>query len=115
WIKQIYNCFHAYKQWFLMLIATNLLFIFLAWLAYPETFKVLVGLMVVFILAMILLSIFMIIRKQKIIEAVFQDFLLEPNETNEERLCHVSPQTHWSYIRRIGSVIRSYQSELNDQ
>lgn len=99
----------------MMLIATSLLFSFLAWLAYPKTFKVLVGLMVVYTLAMILLLIFMIIRKQKKIEAAFQDFLLEPNETNEERLCQVSPQTHWSYINRIGNLIRSYQSELNDQ
>lgn len=115
WIKQIYDCFHADKLWFLILIITDLLFIFLAWLAYPETFKVLVALMIVFTLAMISLSIFIIVRKQKIIEAAFQDFLLEPNETNEERLCHVSPKTHWSYIRRMGSVIRSYQAELNEQ
>ncbi|GIP34950.1 sensor histidine kinase [Paenibacillus sp. J2TS4] len=115
WTKQIYDCFHAYKHWFLMLMATSLLFSYLAWLAYPETFHVLVGLMIVFTLAMISLSIFMIIRKQKIIEAAFQDFLLEPNEANEERLCRVSPKTYWSFIRRMGSVIRSYQSELNEQ
>src|SRR5690606_35201702 len=112
WIKQIYDCFHANKLWFLILVTTNLLFIFLAWLAYPETFKVLVGLMIVFTLAMVSLSVFIIIRKQKIIEAAFQDFLLEANETNEERLCHVSPKTHWSFIRRMGNVIRSYQSEI---
>ncbi|NMF00354.1 sensor histidine kinase [Aneurinibacillus aneurinilyticus] len=115
WIKQIYDCFHAYKQWFLILITTDLLFIFLAWLAYPETFKVLVGLMIVFTLAMISLSVFIIIRKQKIIEAAFRDFLLEANETNEEILCRVSPKTYWSFIRRMGSVIRSYQAELNEQ
>lgn len=115
WIKKICDCFNAYKLWFLILIATNLLFIFLAWLAYPETFKVLVGLMIVFTLAMISLSVFIVIRKQKIIEAAFQDFLLEPNETNEEILCQVSPKIHWSYIRRMGSVMRSYQSDLNDR
>ncbi|MBR7795770.1 sensor histidine kinase [Agaribacter marinus] len=115
WIKQIYDCFHAYKLWFLILITTDLLFIFLAWLAYPETFKVLVGLMIIFTLTMISLSVFIIIRKQKIIEAVFQDFLLEPNGANEEILCQLSPKTNWSYIRRMGSVIRSYQSKLNDQ
>ncbi|PWA11056.1 ATP-binding protein [Pueribacillus theae] len=115
WIKQIYDCFLAYKLWFLMLISTNLLFIFLAWLAYPETFKVLVGLMIVFTLAMISLSVFVIIRKQQIIEAAFQDFLLEANETNEEKLCRVSPKTHWSFIRRMGSVIRLNHAELNRQ
>lgn len=115
WMKQIYDCFHAYKQWFLVLMATSLLFSYLAWLAYPETFHILVGLMIVFTLAMISLSVFVMLRKQKIIEAAFQDFLLEPNETNEEILCQVSPKTHWSYIRRMGSTIRSYQSELNDQ
>lgn len=115
WLKQIYDCLYAYKQWFLMLVATSLLFSFLAWLAYPETFNVLVGLMIVFTLAMVSLSVFIINKKQKIIEAAFQDFLLETNEANEERLCRVSPKTHWSYIRSMGGIIRSYQSELNDQ
>lgn len=115
WIKQIFDCFHAYKQWFLIFITTDLLFIFFAWLAYPETFKVLVGLMIVFTLAMISLSVFIIIRKQKIIEAAFEDFLLEANETNEEILCRLSPKTYWPFIRRMGSVIRSYQAQLNEQ
>lgn len=115
WIKQIYDSFNAYNLWFLIFIATCFLFSFLAWLAYPETFKVLVGLMIVFTLAMISISIFMIIRKQKIIEAAFQNFLVEANETNEEILCKVSPRTHWPFIRRIGSAIRSYQAELNEQ
>ncbi len=114
-IKQIYDCFHAYKRWFLILISTNLLFIFFAWLAYPETFKVLVGLMIVFTLAMIALSVFMIIRKQKTIETAFDHFLLEANEINEERLCQVSPKTYWPFIRKIGSVIRADQAELNEQ
>ncbi|ROR25887.1 signal transduction histidine kinase [Mobilisporobacter senegalensis] len=115
WIKQIYACFNDYKLWFLILIATNFLFIFLAWLAYPETFVILVGLMIVFMLTMISLSIFIIIRKQVKIDEAFEDFLLEPNDTNEERLCQVSPETHLTYIRRLGNVIRSYQSKLNDQ
>lgn len=115
WIEQIYDCFHAYRQWFLILISTNLLFSFLAWLAYPETFKVLVGLMIAYTLAMIMLAMFLIMRRQKIIEAAFQDFLLEANETNEERLCQVSPKTYCSYIRRTGSVIRSFRSERNEQ
>lgn len=115
WLKRTYTYLDAYKQWILILIATNFLFIFLAWLAYPETFHILVGLMIVFTLAILALSIFMAIRKQNIIEAAFQDFLLEPNETNEERLCQVSPKTHWSYIHRMGSAMRSYQSELHNQ
>ncbi|WP_440896708.1 sensor histidine kinase [Amphibacillus sp. Q70] len=115
WIKQIYACFHAYKQWFLILIVTHLFFSFLAWLSYPETFKLLVGLMLVFTIAMISLFVFLIINKQKEIEAAFEDFLLEPTETNEERLCQISPKIHGSYIRRLGSVIRSHQSKLNDQ
>jgi len=115
WIKKIYDCLHSYQQWFSMFIALCLFFIFLAWLAYPETFKALVGLMIVFTFAMISLAMFMIMRKQNIIETAFQDFILEPNEANEERLCHVSPKNQWSYIREIGSNIRSYQSALNDQ
>lgn len=114
-IKHIYACFHAHKQWFFMLMLTNLLFIFFAWLAYPETFNVLVSLMVVFTLAIISVSVFLIIRKERRIEAAFADFLLEPNEANEEMLCRVSPKTNWPFIRRIGSVLRSYQEERNQQ
>ena len=115
WIKQIYDCLSAYKLWFFIFIATDILFTFLAWLAYPETFKVLVGLMTVFTLTVISLSVFIIIRKQVIIEAAFQDFLLEPNETNEEILCKVSSKAYLPYILRIGSTIRLYRSKLNDQ
>ncbi|MCR1898610.1 sensor histidine kinase [Irregularibacter muris] len=115
WIKRIYDCFDAYKLWFIILIVTDILFSFLAWLAYPDTFMVLVGLMIVFTLAMIVLSLFIMVRKQEGIEDALQDFLLEPNETKEEILCRLSPKTDRSHIRRIGSVIRSYQSKLNDQ
>ncbi|AKL96592.1 sensor protein BceS [Clostridium aceticum] len=115
WIKKIYSCFNDYKLWFFILITTDLLFSFLAWLAYPEAFMVLVGLMVGFTLTTISLSVFVIIRKQEIIEVAFEEFLLEPNEVNEEILCRVSPNTHLSYIRSIGNLIRSYQAKLNDQ
>lgn len=115
-IKEIWGCFYGHKLWFLVLVATSLLFIFLAWLAYPETFDVLVGLMVVYTLGLIALSIFIILRRQKIIEATFQDFLMEPNEAKEEILCQVSPpNTYQAYIREIGRVMRSYQAKLNEQ
>ncbi len=114
-IKHIYECLHAHKQWFFMLMLTNLLFIFFAWLAYPETFNVLVSLMLVFTLAMIAVSVFLIMRKEKRIEAAFEDFLLEPNEANEEMLCRVSPKTNWPFIRKIGSALRSYHEERNEQ
>ncbi|WP_019535985.1 sensor histidine kinase [Paenibacillus ginsengihumi] len=114
-IQSIYDCIHAYKLWLLILMATDLLFIFFAWLAYPDTFKALVGLMVAFTLAAIPLPVFVSLRKQNIVAAAFEAFLLEPNEANEEVLCRVSPRTHRPLIRRLGSVLRSYQTELNEQ
>ncbi|WP_062049082.1 sensor histidine kinase [Bacillus sp. JCM 19034] len=115
WIKPIYDLSHAYKQWFLIVVVTNLLYIFLAWLAYPETFNVLIGLMIVYTLAMIVMSVLIINRKQKVLEAAFEDFILEPNETNEEILCRVSPRTNWPFIREVGNVLRSNQAEINEQ
>jgi signal transduction histidine kinase len=114
-IKQIYDCFQAYKIWFLIIIATNLLFIFFAWLAYPDTFKALIGLMIVYTLIIICLPVFLMIRKQKISEAAFQAFLLEPNETNEEIFCQTIPNIHRLFTRRMGDLIREYQVKLNDQ
>ncbi len=98
-----------------MFVATNGFFIFLAWLAYPETFDVLVGLMIFFSLSIMALSIWMSTRKQKRIERAFRVFLAEPNETNEEKLRLISPKTHWSSIDHLGNVIRMYRSEINDQ
>lgn len=115
WLKQIYDCFQAYKLWFLILLVTDVFFILLAWLAYPETFMVLVGLMIMFTLAMVVISLFFIVKKQREIEAAFENFLVEANETNEEILCRVSPKTHRSLIRRMGSVMRVNQMKLDEQ
>lgn len=98
-----------------MLIGTNLLFIFFAWLAYPETFQVLVGLMVIFTITVSVLAIFLTIHKEKAMEDAFHEFLLEPTEINEERLCKVSPRMTWPYIWEMGKVFRSYEEQLNDR
>lgn len=115
WFKRVYDYFSANKLWVLMMLILCLLFIFLAWLAYPDTFKVLVGLMIASTLATVSLPVFLDMRKQKRIEAAFQNFLLEPDETNEQLLCRASPRTLWPYIRSVGSALRAYQTALNEQ
>lgn len=115
WMRQAVNCLYAYKAWYLLLIATNVLFIYLAWLAYPETFPVLVKLMIGYTVTVILLSVLFVIRKHSIVESFFQDFLADPNEENEEELCRVASRLHRSFIREMGKAMRRNQIELNDQ
>jgi two-component system sensor histidine kinase GraS len=113
--RLILACLDASKLWLILLLCTTVLFIFFAWLAYPESFKVLVGLMVVITLGMMLLPLAILLRSQKIIEDAFNDFISEPDREHEYALCQVTPMTHWPYIHQFGQLLRANQAAINDQ
>lgn len=95
-------------------VCMDILFIFFAWLAYPESFRVLAGLMVFTSLGIIVLPLAIMLRNQKRIEDAFNDFLEEPDEKHEYSLCRVSPATHRPYIHKLGKLLRANRTAMND-
>lgn len=112
--RLILACLDASKLWFLVLLCMDVLFILFAWLAYPASFQVLIGLMVFTSLGMMLLPLAILLRNQKRILDAFNDFISEPDEKHEYALCQVTPMTQWSYINELGKLLRSNQAALND-
>lgn len=114
-IRKIWFQIQDSKQWLLVILLMEFIFIFLAWLAYPEEFWTLLGLMLLLsIAAAIVPLLFLILREQRI-ETSFQEFLTQPDQEHEERLCQYIPKTNRPYIRKIGLLLRENQDELNNQ
>ena len=52
------------RVWLLLLCINTAFFIFLAWVAYPETFELLVGMMIIFSIASIMLGMLFVWKKK---------------------------------------------------
>ena len=90
------------RIWLITLLCLDLFFIFLVWVAYPEYFLSLVGLMIFVSLAAFIIPLVISIHKRSKIDTAFRRFLLEPDDTNEYLLCENIPASIRPYIRELG-------------
>jgi signal transduction histidine kinase len=90
------------------------LFILFAWLAYPASFPVLVGLMVAVSVAVACACLAFLVHKLRKSEAAFQAFMLEPDEENEYALCQRVPRTQRRAVRQLGSLLRTHLATISD-
>jgi signal transduction histidine kinase len=105
------NIFKVSRTWILLLSISNAFFIFLAWAAYPETFGLLVGIMIIFSIS---ISVFgmLLAWKMKVKQAkTFYDFLKEPSLEYESRLIKSIGELHREKINYLANKLRM----LNDQ
>ncbi len=107
-------CLSSSKLWILALACADVFFIFFAWLAYPESFRALVGLMIFVTVAAIVLPLAIQFGNQKHMEDAFNDFIAEPDETHKHILCQMSPMTLRPYIHELGRLIRANKANMND-
>lgn len=114
-MKKILVHLYDARFWLVTLVILTAFFIYLAWLAYPESFGALVGLMVASSLALVFFPLFLSIRKEAQIEKAFRSFLLEPDEEKEQALCELISKTQQPSIRKTGEVLREKQDLLNQQ
>lgn len=106
---------YAARVWLATQLTTAIFFIYLAWLAYPETFGVLVSLMMVVSMVLAGVPIFISVRKEAKIERIFHSFLVEPDEEHEQALCSLVEKNQEPYVRKCGWLLREKQDLLNDQ
>lgn len=108
---------HLYDaKYFLIVISLmDVFFIYLAWLAYPEAFAVLIGLMVGVSLVMAGIPIALSMRQEKIITSALQHFLIEPDIEHEDTLRHLLPKKQTELIGKIGQQLREKEDLLTQQ
>lgn len=103
------------KQWLLVIFLLLITYIFLAWLAYPESFRNLVTLMVALSCTLIILPFLLMHHKDQLVDEAMVRFLHEPNQANEDKLCRLMTKVEAKRVRALGEIIRQKEDENNQQ
>ena len=101
-------------SWFLLIFLSDVFLIFLIWLASPESFLTLLGLMIAYTLGSMLLGLWLTIRKNQGQEVAFHRFLVEPDLRNQENLIAVSGPSAEGLIQELGIFLREQQRLMAD-
>lgn len=102
------------SHWMMILCITDAFFIFLAWVAYPSSFKLLVTSMIIFSFASIVIGLMISQKKQKKHDTIFYNFLREPSQEYEKELIESLGTLHKEKVHRLGNVLRNYKDELEE-
>ena len=108
------DCLNILKEsrfWILLFCISDAFFIFLAWVAYPETFRLLVGIMIVFSIASIILGMLYTWKRQENQDKIFYDFFREPSLEHESELIKTTGELHKEKVNYLADKLRM----LNDQ
>ena len=102
------------RHWILLLCVNSVFFIFLAWVAYPESFKLLVLTMLIFTLLSILVGALLAWKKQRKQRNTFYQFLREPSAEHEAKLLQVLGDIHKDLLHDLATQLRHLHDELQE-
>lgn len=87
---------------------------FLAWIAYPEAFKLLVGMMIIFSIASITLGMFLTCKKQMKQEDTFYKFLREPSPEQESALIQSIGEAYKVQVHDLAHKLRMLIDQVDE-
>ena len=102
------------RVWLLLLCINTAFFIFLAWIAYPETFGLLVGMMIIFSVMSIVVGMLFAWRAKTKQDKVFYTFLKEPSPEQEHLFIQSVGEIHKEQINHLANKLRILNDQLND-
>lgn len=102
------------RLWILLLCINNAFFIFLAWVAYPEMFALLVGSMIIFSAASIVLGVFFAWKRQEKKDKAFYQFLREPSEELKYELIESIGDVHKEKVNDLAHKLRTLNDQLDE-
>lgn len=102
------------SPWIVLLCINNAFFIFLGWVAYPETFELLVGMMIIFSVAIIVLGMLLVRKSQTKKDKVFLNFLKEPSHEQECVLIEALGDIHKEKVHILANKLRLLNDQLDD-
>lgn len=100
--------------WFILLIITNIFFIFMLWILSPKEFNILASLMIIFTLMIVIIGIVFNLHKLKKEENLFKNFIYEPSEGNEAKVLNIVSQSSVEKIKIIGDKLRTLEKEIKE-
>ena len=102
------------RQWILLLCVNSGFFIFLAWVAYPESFKLLVLTMLIFTFVTILIGVLVTWKKQQKQKNIFYQFLREPSAEQEAKLLQALGNTYMEPLHDLANQLRHLHDVLQE-
>lgn len=102
------------RQWILLLCINSGFFIFLAWVAYPESFKLLVLTMLFFTFGTILIGVLVTWKKQQKQRNIFYQFLREPSTEREAKLLQALGNTYMESLHDLANQLRHLHDVLQE-
>lgn len=102
------------RQWILLLCVNSVFFIFLAWVAYPESFKLLVLTMLIFTFVTILIGVLVTWKKQQKQRNIFYQFLREPSAEQEAKLLQALGNTYMEPLHDLAIQLRHLHDVLQE-
>lgn len=112
--REWFNILNESRPWVLLLCISDAFFVFLAWLAYPETFRLLVGIMVIFSVVSIALGMLFISKNKEKQSKTFYDFLREPSLEHECGLIEAIGEWHKEEVKYLANKLRMQKDQLDD-
>lgn len=103
-----------HTHWLLLLCLNSGFFIFLAWLAYPETFKLLVLTMLLFTLGTMLLGILVAKKQHRQQHKLFYQLLKEPSVEHEMKLQQTVKKIHSAPLHDLATQLRQLHDALQE-
>ena len=108
------NWLHLFQHshhWILLLFLNSALFIFLAWVAYPKEFKILVPTMLIITLVTMLYGVIITLKKQQEKQNPFYQFLKEPSLEKEEHLLQILGNSYKEVVHNLANELRRLHDE----
>lgn len=102
------------RAWILLFCINSAFFIFLAWVAYPETFELLVGMMIIFSAVSIVLGMLLVRKSQMKKDKVIYNFLREPSPEQECRLIESIGEIHTEKVKYLANQLRMLNDQLDE-
>jgi signal transduction histidine kinase len=100
--------------WLWLLLLSDGFFIFLAWLASPDSFWILVGVMIAFSLGCAGVGVWIVYRKRQGQEAAFQSFISDPSLQHEADLVKICAPSLAEPVHLIGASLRKQTRLLTE-
>lgn len=108
------NILKESRHWILLLCMSNAFFVFLAWIAYPETFRIIVTIMIAFSIVSLYVGVLSEKKRHKKYRRIFYDFIREPSLQNEKTLIEQIGKSHKLIVGDLANKLRKLNDELED-
>ena len=113
-MRQFWKTFKRYSPWLFLLLAVDVFSALILWISSIQAFEALIGIIVLAGLVLFSVILFVCYFKEQHKQAVFQDFLREPDAVNTEKLLSAVSRQEREQLYLLVSILEKKQSLIQE-